>query len=63
MEDLFAAQAKPTHGRIDADSLKYLLVHCFDKLIGKGFCIGCFFRLSYYRDSPAAQPSTATVRA
>ena len=54
MEDLFTAQMHPTAERIGADSLKYLTVDCFEQLIGRGFCQGCFFRP---RQTHPPQPS------
>ena len=44
VEDLFAANTPPSPGRLDADSLEYLSTPCFERLIGAGFCQGCFFR-------------------
>lgn len=44
VEDLFAGKAAPAAGRIGADTLEYLKPKSFEKLIGRGFCQGCFFR-------------------
>lgn len=52
MEDLFAGTDQPTAKRIDADSLRYLTVDCFENLVGRGFCQGCFFRPRQSHSAP-----------
>ncbi len=57
VEDLFAGPKPPAAQRIAADSLAYLSSKSFEKLIGRGFCKGCFFKPTDARSDHPSKPA------